>query len=92
MSDVKYCKSCGVKISDINQDDWYRHMSVKYCSECRKESDRRKTALRVNNLRQRKKEKDKFRDEQLKLYAEENELLRQRVIQLREEVMRSVSR
>ena len=89
MIDVKYCKRCGVKISDINSADWYRHMSVKYCSECRKDSDRQKTAIRVANLRQRKKEKDKFRDEQLALLAEENKLLRERVIQLREEVLKN---
>jgi hypothetical protein len=85
MTDIKYCKRCGAMISDINNTDWYRHMSVKYCSFCRKESDRQKTALRVYNLRQRKKEKDKFRDEQLELLKVENELLRKRVLKLREE-------
>lgn len=85
MTDIKYCKRCGAMISDINNTDWYRHMSVKYCSFCRKESDRQKTALRVYKLRQRKKEKDKFRDEQLELLKVENELLRKRVLKLREE-------
>jgi hypothetical protein len=40
----------------------------------------------VNALRKRKKQKDKFRDEQLDLLREENELLRLRIIQLREDV------
>lgn len=53
--------------------------------DCRKESDRQKTALRVYNLRQRKKQKDKFRDEQLELLKVENELLRKKVLMLREE-------
>lgn len=35
--------------------------------------------------RERKKQKDKFRDEQLELLKVENELLRKRVIMLREE-------
>lgn len=86
MTDRKFCKRCGTMISDINNTDWYRHMSVKYCSVCRKESDRQKTALRVYTLRQRKKEKDKFRDEQLELLKVENELLRERIISLREKV------
>jgi hypothetical protein len=38
----------------------------------------------VYNLRQRKKQKDKFRDEQLVLLKQENELLRQRIQKLRE--------
>lgn len=86
MTDRKFCKRCGTMISDINNTDWYRHMSVKYCSVCRKESDRQKTALRVYKLRQRKKEKDKFRDEQLELLKVENELLREQIISLREKV------
>lgn len=91
ISDIKYCKRCGVMISDINNTDWYRHMSVKYCEICRKESDREKTALRVYNLRQRKKAKDKLRDEKLALLEEENVLLRQRVVQLREKVLSNES-
>ncbi len=91
MTDIKYCKRCGDKISDISTTDWYRHLSVKYCEICRKESDREKTALRVYNLRQRKKQKDKFRDEKLALLEEENELLRKRVLQLRESVMNNTS-
>ncbi len=91
MNDIKFCKRCGTLISDINNTDWYRHLSVKYCSLCRKESDREKTALRVYNLRQRKKQKDKFRDEKLALLEEENELLRKRVLQLRESVMNNTS-
>lgn len=86
MIEVKRCKRCGKEISNVYEADWFRHMRVQYCEECRKQSDREKTALRVYNLRQRKKEKDKFRDEKLALLEEENKLLRQRVVQLREEV------
>ena len=69
MDNVKYCKRCGVVISVSENSDWYSHMSKKYCDECRRQSDREKTALRVAALRQRK---------------EENKLLRNRVIELRE--------
>lgn len=79
MDNVKYCKRCGVVISVSENSDWYSHMSKKYCDECRRQSDRKKTALR-----QRKKQKEHFRDEQLELLKEENKLLRNRVIELRE--------
>ncbi len=85
MNDIKYCVMCGAMISNVNNADWYSHISVKYCPDCRKKSDRQKTALRVYNLRQRKKQKDKFRDEQLELLKVENELLRKKVLMLREE-------
>ncbi len=87
MTDYKFCQMCGKLISNINSEDcdYFRHIRVKYCSDCREQSDRQKAALRMYNLRQRKKEKDKFRDEQLELLKVENELLRKRVLKLREE-------
>ena len=87
MTDRKFCKRCGVLISDLNNNaDWFSHIRIQYCDICRKDSEREKTALRIYNFRQRKKLKNKLRDEKLALLEEENELLRQRVIQLREEV------
>lgn len=87
LRDVKRCKICGAVISNLNDDacDYYKHIAVQYCSQCRKQSDRQKTAIRVYNLRQRKKQKDKFRDEQIDLLKQENELLRQKIIALRED-------
>lgn len=96
MTDLKYCKMCGTLISNANDDstDYFRHIALKYCPACRKLSDQQKTALRVYNLRQRKKQKDKFRDEQLillnqqvEMMKEENELLRQKIMQLREDII-----
>ena len=92
IDDIKYCKMCGTEISNLyNDDDWYKHISIKYCPACRELSDKQKTALRVANFRKRKKQKDKFRDEQLELLSEqnklikaENELLRQQIISMRE--------
>lgn len=91
MTDVKRCKRCGKIISDINSSDWYSHIRIQYCDACRKQSDREKTAIRVAKLRERKRQKDKFRDKELelmreksKMLEEENELLRQRLIKLRE--------
>ena len=85
MRKYKLCERCGLIISDIDTDDYFRHLSVKYCDRCRDIVQREKTAARVANLRKRKKEKDKYRDEQLELLKQENELLRQRIIQLRAE-------
>ena len=91
MTDIKRCKRCGKIISDINSSDWYSHIRIQYCDACRKQSDREKTAIRVAKLRERKRQKDKFRDKELelmreksKMLEEENELLRQRLIKLRE--------
>ena len=92
MTDVKRCKRCGKIISDVNSSDWYSHIRVQYCDVCRKQSDREKTAIRVAELRKRKRQKDKFRDRELELMREQNkllevdnELLRQRLIKSREE-------
>lgn len=85
MREVKYCQKCGKIISKIEESDWYRHMSVKYCSDCRRKSDQEKTLERVHALRRRKKLKDKFRDEQLELLKEENELLKKNIIRMREQ-------
>ena len=92
MTDVKRCKRCGKIISDVNYSDWYSHIRIQYCESCRRQSDREKTAIRVAKLRERKKQKDKFRDRELELMKErnqllqeENEILRQKIIKLREE-------
>ena len=92
MNDVKRCKRCGKIISDVSSADWYSHIRVQYCESCRKQSDREKTAIRVAKLRERKRQKDKFRDRELELMKErnqllqeENEILRQKIINLREE-------
>lgn len=92
MTDIKRCKRCGKIISDINSSDWYSHIRIQYCDACRKQSDREKTAIRVAKLRERKRQKDKFRDKELELMRqrvaileEENELIRQRIIKSRED-------
>ena len=91
IADIKYCKTCGALISDINNADWYSHIAKQYCTDCRKNSDRMKTAIRVYNLRQRKKIKDKYRDEQLILLQEENKLLKQQNLQLREKILHNIT-
>lgn len=79
MVDTKYCKRCCRKISDINVADWYSHMSIKYCPSCAEIVKREQTLERVHRLRQRKKMKDKYRDEQLELLKQQTELLQEQI-------------
>lgn len=86
MNDIKYCTRCGVKISDINTADYYSHIRIKYCDVCRERANQEQTLLRVHALRKRRREKNKLLDTQLELLKEENALLRDRIIELREQV------
>jgi hypothetical protein len=86
MKELKFCECCGKFISDINNNDYYSHISKKYCSACSDKVKKQKNLEQVKAYRKRKKQKDKFRDEQLELLQEENELLRKKIIQLREDV------
>lgn len=76
MSDIKFCERCCKKISDINTSDWYSHISIKYCEECRQIVKKEQTAARVQRLRQRKREKEKEQSEKLRLLEIENANLR----------------
>lgn len=84
----KYCQMCGKLISDLDDPgtDYYKHIGLKYCPICRETSDRLKVAARMREYRKRKKARNRERDMQLDLLKEENELLRQRVAQLRQSV------
>lgn len=90
METLKRCKMCGVIISDLDNPatDYYRHIRLKYCDTCRQTQTRLQAAARMQQLRDRKRQKDRYRDEQLLLLQEENRLLRLRVVQLREETSR----
>jgi hypothetical protein len=79
---------CGKLISDLDDPgtDYYKHIGLKYCPICRETSDRLKVAARMQEYRKRKKARNRERDVQLDLLKEENELLRQRVAQLRQSV------
>ncbi len=75
MNNVKMCIRCNAAIiSNLHSEnaDYYRHLRVKYCDQCREIVKREQTARRVKALRERKKEKDE-------LTKTENELLRERL-------------
>lgn len=87
----KYCSRCG-KLISTPEGDYFSHIKILYCDECRKEVEREQTRQRVAELKKRKKKKDQFRDEELeqlrelvKQLKEEVELLRESNLTLREE-------
>lgn len=85
MPEIKRCSRCGVEISNIYTADYYAHIRVKYCDQCREIVTKEQTAARVKALRRRRRERNKLLDDRLELLEEENRLLRERIIQLREE-------
>lgn len=88
LENVKRCTMCGKIISDLNDEktDYFRHIRLKYCPICRETAEHLQGVDRVRRYRERKRQQDKARDDQLRLLQEENELLRQRVAQLRQSV------
>lgn len=84
----KFCSVCGVLISDLDDPatDYFRHIRLKYCPACRGTMEHLQGVARVQEYRRRKKQRDRERDTQLELLRQENELLRQRVAQLRESI------
>lgn len=89
MKEIKYCKRCGVEISNIYSADYYSHISIKYCRPCAAIAERESNTARVNAARKKKREQQKERDIQLALLKEENELLRLNIIKLREQIQPS---
>lgn len=84
MDDIKHCSRCGAVISDLTTADYFSHIRIKYCDACREQVRREQAAVRVHNLRQRRRQKNKLLDERLELLEEENRLLRERITMLRQ--------
>jgi predicted GIY-YIG superfamily endonuclease len=84
----KYCSVCGTLISDLDDPgtDYFRHIRLKYCTTCRGTMEHLQGVARVQEYRRRKRAQDKERDTQLALLKEENELLRQRIAALRNDI------
>lgn len=88
MQELKRCQRCGKIISDdrTGTADYFRHISVKWCEDCRPIVERAQNLERVKRFKKRKKLENKKRDERLELLEEENELLRKNIIKLREQL------
>lgn len=84
-SDRKFCEMCGALIGDLSdpREDYYSFIARRYCPTCAKTAERMHLNARVKRWRERKRKKEQYRDEQLALLKEENELLRQRIAELR---------
>lgn len=85
MTNVKACARCGVKvISNLNFDsgNYYRHLSVKYCDECRKIVRREQNSAAVKRYRKRKRAERTAKQDRAEILQQENEMLRRNYSQL----------
>lgn len=87
MTETKKCQRCGITIGDAYSTDYYAYIRMKYCPECKKSVANMQAAERMRNMRRRTRELNKARKERVELLEEENELLRKRIIELREMTM-----
>ncbi|MCQ2053348.1 MAG: hypothetical protein MJZ03_05390 [archaeon] len=76
---IKRCERCYIIISDASRADWYSHIRIKYCDECREIVRREKAAARVKQLRERKRENEKLTKAKIKNLELENEILRKKL-------------
>ena len=76
---IKRCARCYTPISYEDNSDWYSHIRIKYCDECRKIVEREQAAERLKRYKQRKKEADRIRDARLKELELENQILRDKL-------------
>ena len=76
---IKRCERCYTPISYEDSSDWYSHIRIKYCDECRKIVEREQAAERLKRYKQRKKEADRIRDARLKELELENRILRDKL-------------
>lgn len=83
MVDMKYCEVCGILIS-TPEDDYYKHIRIKYCTACAADVNREKDARRHREYRRRTKKTYKLTEEKNRLLSEEVELLKREVQRLRE--------
>ena len=82
---IKRCARCYTPISWEDSSDWYSHIRIKYCDECRAIINREQAAERLKRYKQRKKEADRVRDARLKELELENQILRDKLKLLWEE-------
>ena len=92
----KFCIWCGAFLVDTDicitadgeEISYYKAIALKYCDECREKAYKQGDKLRLYNFRQRQKQERKAQKTRLALLEEENELLRQQILKLREKLGR----
>ena len=85
MKGDRYCQRCGEYLGNYMTDNFYALIRMKYCSQCRPTAELDFTAARMRKYRRTKREVRKAQNEQLELLKKENELLRKRIEDMRED-------
>ena len=86
MTEIKKCERCGKFIGDAYETNYFAYIRMKYCSDCKIQVKREQDAQRMRDLRRKTREINKAKSEQLALLREENEMLRRRIIGMREQI------
>ena len=86
MTEIKKCERCGKLIGDAYETNYFAYIRMKYCSDCKIQVKREQDAQRMRDLRRKTREINKAKSEQLALLREENEMLRRRIIGMREQI------
>ena len=76
---IKRCERCYTPISYEDTADWYSHIRIKYCDECKKIVEKEKAAERFRRFKEKQKEAAKLRDQRLKELEIENSILREKL-------------
>ena len=90
----KFCVWCCAYLVDTDtgitangeEISYYKAIALKYCDLCREKAYKQGNSLRMHNFRQRQKQQRKAEKTRLQLLEEENELLRQKILKMREEL------
>lgn len=83
MIEVKRCKICGKEIGNMYDTDYFALISMQYCPDCRKQSERQNSRIRSKKYRERKKRELEEAKKKVQAMQEENEQLRQQIRALR---------
>lgn len=76
---IKRCERCYTPISYEDTADWYSHIRIQYCDECKKIVEKEKAAERFRCYKQRQKEAAEQRDLRIKELELENSILREKL-------------
>jgi late competence protein required for DNA uptake (superfamily II DNA/RNA helicase) len=90
----KYCKICGQYLGDTvncidaqgNEINYFSIIAMRYCRPCSQMRRAQSLTLNLYNYKQRQKQLRKAEKTKLQLLEEQNELLRRKNIELRNEL------
>lgn len=83
---VVTCSECGAFIGDTNgEGNFFSLIATKYCPECKAWRHRESIVAASRAYRKRQRQMHKLEKEKLSLLEEENRLLRERIITMKNE-------